>query len=164
MPEKRRVIAVDLDGTLAHYDGWVNECTIGPPIQCMVDRIKSEIAAGSVVRVFTARASRNPHTVVPAIQRWLECAGLPALEVTCQKTYDISEIWDDRTRRVEKNTGIFADKSALLEKIRKWANGMVTCTHQMCSFAESFAEEKYGQQVLDILKAEQGDGRESTAT
>lgn len=33
--------AVDLDGTLAHYDGWRGEDHIGDPIPPMVERIKA---------------------------------------------------------------------------------------------------------------------------
>ena len=32
MPSTQGYIAVDLDGTLAEYNGWVEELHIGPPI------------------------------------------------------------------------------------------------------------------------------------
>lgn len=40
----------------------------------------------------------------------------------------------------------------LVRRIRKWAEGMVNCSHELCSIAESHAEEKYGEEVLDILE------------
>ena len=33
-------IGVDLDGTLAHYEGWQGETHIGAPISAMVERVK----------------------------------------------------------------------------------------------------------------------------
>lgn len=48
---------MDLDGTLAIYDGWVTETHIGAPIPEMVDRVKTWLAAGVDVKIFTARVS-----------------------------------------------------------------------------------------------------------
>ena len=48
-------IAVDLDGTLAEYHGWVNTFNIGAPIPVMAERVRSWIADGKDVRIFTAR-------------------------------------------------------------------------------------------------------------
>lgn len=39
-------IGVDLDATLAEYNGWVHEPHIGPPIPAMVTRIKQGLADG----------------------------------------------------------------------------------------------------------------------
>lgn len=47
-------IGVDLDGTLAKYEGW-NNGQIGEPVQAMVERVKQWIASGVEVRIFTAR-------------------------------------------------------------------------------------------------------------
>ena len=33
-------IGVDLDGTLAHYDGWKGIEHVGPPIPAMLARVK----------------------------------------------------------------------------------------------------------------------------
>ena len=49
-------IGVDLDGTLAHYGGWVEPERIGQPIAPMVARIKEWLGQGIEVRIFTARA------------------------------------------------------------------------------------------------------------
>ena len=48
-------IGVDLDGTLAEYGGWKGPDHIGPPVPKMLERVKSWIAEGRDVRIFTAR-------------------------------------------------------------------------------------------------------------
>lgn len=105
-------IAVDLDGTLAVYDEWRGITHIGPPIPAMVARVKAWLAEGRDVRIFTARVG-PPHLHVPeelaqitcAIQDWcLEHIGA-ALPVTSIKDRHMIELWDDRARRVETNTG-----------------------------------------------------------
>lgn len=98
-------IAVDLDGTLAEYDGWKGPGHIGRPVPLMLDRVKAWLAAGVEVRVFTARVSDQPEAVVPAIQAWcLKHVGV-TLPVTNVKDYGMVELWDDRAVTVEQNTG-----------------------------------------------------------
>ena len=48
-------IGIDLDGTLAEYDGWKGVEHIGKPIPSMVERVKAWIIEGKDVRIFTAR-------------------------------------------------------------------------------------------------------------
>lgn len=48
-------IGIDLDGTLAEYDGWKGVEHIGKPIPSMVKRVKEWISEGKDVRIFTAR-------------------------------------------------------------------------------------------------------------
>jgi len=36
--------------------------------------------------------------------------------------------------------------------IRKWAMGMVNCSHALCSIAEAGYEERYGNEVLKIIE------------
>jgi hypothetical protein len=47
-------IGVDLDGTLAHYDGWDGWNVIGPPIPLMLERVKLWLDQGKDVRIITA--------------------------------------------------------------------------------------------------------------
>lgn len=96
----------DLDGTLAFYDhGKFKPGQIGDPIPSMVERIKRTIAAGTEVRIFTARVSYGPEAVT-AVQDWLEqVAGLPRLAVTNVKDPGMFQLWDDRARQVIENTG-----------------------------------------------------------
>ena len=101
-------IAVDLDGTLAHYDEWRGVDHIGPPIPAMVDRVKQWLAEGTTVKVFTARVSGNAVEANAArlvIQRWLVKQGIGGLEITCRKDYHMIALWDDRCVQVVPNTG-----------------------------------------------------------
>lgn len=107
-------IGVDLDGTLAVYDHWRGEQHIGEPIPKMVNRVKTWLAEGGDVRIFTARVFGDRQGVTPGettrlIQEW--CAkhiGL-VLPVTCTKDFGMIELWDDRAVQVERNTGERAD-------------------------------------------------------
>ena len=50
-------IGVDLDGTLAQYDGFKGCTVIGDPVQVMLARVKKWISEGIEVRIFTARVN-----------------------------------------------------------------------------------------------------------
>jgi hypothetical protein len=97
-------IGVDLDGTLAHYDGWHGPEHIGDPIPTMLDRVRGWLVEGKRVKIFTARASVP--TYVPPITAWLEAHDLSGLEVTCIKDFEMIELWDDRCVQVIPNTGV----------------------------------------------------------
>ena len=109
-------IGVDLDGTLAHYDGWVSEVHIGAPIPAMVSRVRAWLAKGVEVRIFTARVAEgmlnndgSVHEVAAvrkAIEQWTRTHVGLALPVTNLKDYDMVELWDDRCVRVVPNTGM----------------------------------------------------------
>ena len=107
-------IAVDLDGTLAEYHGWIGPLHIGPPIPLMAQRVKRWLAEGKDVRVFTARVhpdgdDRAVDQVWRAIEDWcLEHLGA-RLPVTHEKDYGMVELWDDRAVQVISNTGLRAD-------------------------------------------------------
>jgi hypothetical protein len=99
-------IGVDLDRTLAKYDTWKGAGHIGEPIPKMVERVKRWLAAGIEVRIFSARISDDPDNIArDAITDWsIEHIGQP-LVVTCEKDYQMVQIWDDRAVSVEPNTG-----------------------------------------------------------
>lgn len=107
-------IGVDLDGTLAHYEGWKGEDHIGPPIPAMLARIKAWLAAGREVRIFTARVydggEDNKVRDVTKVRKVIEDYCLvhvgQILRVTCVKDYGMIELWDDRAIRVRINTGM----------------------------------------------------------
>ena len=101
--EKQYCIGVDLDGTLAHYEGWNGFDDIGEPILPMLSRVKHWITKGIRVIIFTARAT-EPNNI-PPIKEWLKKNGLPDLEITCVKKPEMKLIFDDRAIQVEKNTG-----------------------------------------------------------
>lgn len=102
-------IGVDLDGTLAQYDGWKGPMHIGRPVANMVTLVRGLLADKQLVKVFTARVSAEgleADDARAAIQNWLEVeCGLPRLEVTCVKDFGMIILYDDRCVRVEKNTG-----------------------------------------------------------
>ena len=96
-------IGVDLDGTLAHYEGWKGMDNIGDPVPLMLNRVKEWISRGETVKIFTARAC-IPEQIQP-VKDWLKKQGLPELEVTNVKDFAMIELWDDRCVRVKMNTG-----------------------------------------------------------
>jgi hypothetical protein len=106
-------IAVDLDGTLAEYDGWHGPDHIGKPIPRMVARVKQWLAEGKDVRIFTARASVDPVVkprehiaTIRVIEDWcMEHLGA-VLPVTCKKDFTMMELWDDRCVQVIPNSGM----------------------------------------------------------
>jgi hypothetical protein len=113
-------IGVDLDGTLAFYDGWTKWDEFGPPIPAMVERVKGWLHDGIEVRVFTARVSIGEGVVSKcyksgqcftnrqmkdAISAWCQRHIGERLEVTCIKDMHMIELWDDRAVGVEANTG-----------------------------------------------------------
>lgn len=106
-------IGVDLDATLAVYDGWHGALHIGAPIPLMVERIKKFIADGYTVKVFTARMSEPDEDVrkacVEAIGDWTEKHIGTRLAVTNVKDYSMLECFDDRIKQVVPNTGVLME-------------------------------------------------------
>lgn len=106
-------IGVDLDGTLAHYDGWQGIEHIGAPIQPMVDRVKHWLEEGKDARVFTARvAEPDPDQrgyIETIIWGWCQRHIGQKLAITNVKDFGMVELWDDRCVQVIPNTGLRAD-------------------------------------------------------
>lgn len=98
-------IGVDLDGTLAFYDGWKGEDNIGEPIPAMLFRVKQWLEEGKDIRIFTARVSRNKKKNTEIIQNWTEKHLGVRLPVTNSKDFETIKIYDDRAVQVEENTG-----------------------------------------------------------
>ena len=97
-------IGVDLDATLAHYNGWRGIDHIGTPVPKMVARVKRWLKEGKDVRIFTARASSG-RKAVRYVKDWCKEHLGRVLPVTNVKDPHMVAIWDDRAHRVEKNTG-----------------------------------------------------------
>ena len=116
-------IGVDLDGTLAHYEGW-NNGEIGSPIPAMVERVKKWLEEDKEVRIVTARVSplveidgNYPYANASneliesaraqgfAIQEWCLTHIGQVLQITCIKDFNMIELWDDRVVRVRINEG-----------------------------------------------------------
>jgi hypothetical protein len=120
-------IGVDLDGTLAHYDGWVSEEHIGEPVPLMAARVHRWLLQGKDVRIFTARifplryinpgddmighfVGANPREAQAGraahhIQLWCEKHFGKRLPITCSKDMAMGTLWDDRAVQVVPNTG-----------------------------------------------------------
>jgi hypothetical protein len=106
----KRTIAVDWDGTLVEYHGYKGAGVYGPPIPLMVERVKSWLAEGCEVLIFTSRVSveHEPSTVLiecEALYSALINMGLPPLQFTANKYTRITEFWDDRAVSILRNTG-----------------------------------------------------------
>ncbi|MEI7752773.1 MAG: hypothetical protein WCJ71_11890, partial [Candidatus Omnitrophota bacterium] len=110
-------VGVDLDGTLARYDGWKGDDHIGEPVPLMMAFIKDLMAEGRTVKIFTARAS-DPEKIKP-VELWLEENGLGGLEVTNVKDHNMTMLYDDRAAKVITNMGVILEKareSAIFER------------------------------------------------
>ena len=105
MKKAKEWIGVDLDGTLAEYTDWIGIEHIGKPIPPMVERVKNWLTEGKSVKIFTARVAHGPE-VISHIHEWLVMQGLPALDVTNVKDFNMVELWDDRCVSVITNTGM----------------------------------------------------------
>jgi hypothetical protein len=105
-------IAVDLDGTLAHYDEWRGVEHIGEPVGAMLFRVRKWLADGREVRIFTARVSGPDGEIARAhIEAWCEEHIGQRIPVTNVKDYAMTELYDDRAVQVEANTGRLIGKS-----------------------------------------------------
>lgn len=123
-------IGVDLDGTLAHYDGWRGAAHIGAPVEPMVKRVLAWLEGGIEVRIFTARVwplkdpispdcgvspiavermregdTRRALQAALAIQLWCMQHLGRRLTITCVKDFAMIELWDDRAVQVHANQG-----------------------------------------------------------
>jgi hypothetical protein len=106
-------IGVDLDGTLAKYEGWKGTHHVGEPIPLMVQRVADWLGEGREVRILTARVSHNgtakrmleADESRQAIRQWCLDTFGQYLPVTNEKDFRMVMLWDDRAVTVEMNTG-----------------------------------------------------------
>jgi len=102
----REWVAVDLDGTLAKFDGNFSRWDIGEPVPAMLDRVKQWLAQGRDVRILTARVhGPDAEQQRRLIQDWCRKYIGRALPITNQKDPAMAELWDDRAIQVVRNTG-----------------------------------------------------------
>jgi hypothetical protein len=113
-------VGVDLDGTLAHYEGW-NGGVIGMPVPAMAARVRQWLAEGREVRIVTARVAAIflPNATEEAreearqqrerITAWCFNHFDAMMPVTAVKDFAMVELWDDRCIQVVPNTGQRAD-------------------------------------------------------
>lgn len=108
-------VGVDLDGTLATYNGW-GDGSIGEPVLPMVERVKAMLAEGVEVRIVTARACSKRDldagtlaldvTEVAKIEDWCEKNLGARLKVQFWKDFSMIQLWDDRAVQVIANEGL----------------------------------------------------------
>lgn len=94
-------IGVDLDGTLAKTTHSVSK--IGEAVQPMLNRVKNWRDEGRVVKIFTARFTDSSQHKL--IQEWLDKYGIGDLEITNVKDFNMIQLWDDKAKRVIRDTG-----------------------------------------------------------
>lgn len=140
-------IGVDLDGTLAIYDGWKGPEHIGEPIIPMLQRVKQWTKKGQEVRIFTARASDPAQ--IPPIKAWLKANGLPDLTVTCSKDFGMSVLYDDRCVQVLSNTGVTLE-SQLKEKEAELAMDKLTWTNKVPTEEGNYWVKVVGSNYSDL--------------
>lgn len=108
---RKKWIGVDFDGTLAEYRGYANIKKPGEPVKAMVDRVKEWLEQGITVKIFTARVCslqskeeiENQRSI---IEEWcIEHIG-QKLEITNEKDFMMTELWDNRAVGVIENRGI----------------------------------------------------------
>ena len=108
-------LAVDLDGTLAVYNGWSGEDHIGDLVLPVAEKIKQRVNDGWKVAIFTARVSGPDEEAVHAEQVIWQWIGKHKMStyisvITAVKHKHFREFWDDRAIAVVKNHGIFTEE------------------------------------------------------
>lgn len=116
--KKHKVIFVDIDCTLAHYNGFKGPDVIGEPVEEMVEKVKERMATGDQVVIFSARVAPggdyqgmlDATLAVVALDAWCKKVFGKSMPITATKQHYADEIWDDRARQVVPNTGMFEDE------------------------------------------------------
>jgi len=117
-------IGVDLDGTLAKSVKAQKAEGIGVPIHPMVQLVKVWLARGEDVRIFTARVNPkrgqvNAMRARRAIEAWCKRHLRHVLPITHEKDWDMTLLFDDIARQVERDTGrVFCCDSRKIESLR----------------------------------------------
>lgn len=83
---------VDLDGTLAYCDRSSSYGKVGKPVPAMLALVKKMINHGVRVKIFTARVIDQEQ--LPIIRKWLKDNGLPELEITNIKDYNMTRLYE----------------------------------------------------------------------
>jgi hypothetical protein len=124
-PRETKVVAVDLDSTLAYYNSGDmkkhGHSYVGKPIAPMVAKVRHAIAQGDEVFIFTARINPKDDTwqeqldatkQVILIAQWCQQYLGLVLPITDRKSRHFTEFWDDRAQGVIPNVGHFVSELA----------------------------------------------------
>lgn len=126
-PRRKKRYAFDFDGTLSLFRGWQGQLVLGPPIPAMIAKVKSLLADGDEVFIYTARLNDDPAlcdagnpATIAAIEDWcIEHIG-QKLPVHQKKMFE--RLYDDMAVQVVQNTGLTLKEAVvaiLEEKLRK---------------------------------------------
>lgn len=88
-------VGVDLDGTLAVYDGWKGADVIGKPIRPIQEWVLELLRYNVDVRIFTARCQEGD-IAIKAIEEWCDEHLGAKLPVTDKKDMNMVMMVDDR--------------------------------------------------------------------
>lgn len=102
----RYVFCVDVDGTLAEYQGWLGYENIGEPIQSVIKDLREAMSTKiwPYVIIHTCRVTTADNRVIPqavaALKAWLDKNEVPHDEIWLGtgKPY-ANEYWDDKAVR-----------------------------------------------------------------
>lgn len=135
-------IGVDLDQTLAQYDGWKGAGHIGEALAPMKSIVQRALADGVEVRILTARADPSRpeyNTVVWAIEEWCKQHFGRPLKVTNTKDFSMWMLFDDRAVSVEANTGVTIFDLAGQARASLARGDTAGCTAALDRIADSWA-------------------------
>lgn len=107
--QSKIVVACDLDGTLAEYDGWKGDDHIGKVVPSIKAAIENVYNQGGEVWIFTARLSDDEEhrtKAYLAIEKWLLANDVRYSGITNIKHKFFTHFWDDRAIQVLKNEGV----------------------------------------------------------
>jgi hypothetical protein len=106
-------IGFDFDGTLARKTHWTGkgQGEVGEPIMPMVNRVKQLLKDGKKVKIVSARVSsisseKDRKEGERLIKEFCKKHFGQELEVTCEKDYLMTALFDDRAVQVFPDTGI----------------------------------------------------------
>ena len=118
---RRPTIAVDFDGVIADYDGWISELTFGNPRQDVRLALQQLREKGWKIVIHTTRGAS-------ALATYLDSEQIPFDEVNCNSDYNsagtkpvATVYWDDRALRY---SGDAAADLRLILQFRTW-NGRI---------------------------------------
>lgn len=169
-------VGVDLDGTLAYYDGWHGPFHIGDPVPAMVEKVQALLKDGQEVRIFTARVwpvteviavdrarRKGPvpgHEELTDIYRWADAIQSwcvehlgQALPITCVKDTSMVALWDDRAVQVEKNTGRFVGNGPDKCDTDRFARDVVAAIEEELDDRQGLSWENLDEETLEELRA-----------
>lgn len=95
MKHTKHHFAIDLDGTLLEYTGWVDQDHFGKPFPETINWVKNRLLEGHKITILTARTNHE------AVKNYLLSQGFPELDVTSTKSNLFSLIIDDRALRFD---------------------------------------------------------------